>query len=80
MLERISFNFSMQDAEACIECKRLPAHKMAYRLANGCTTDEFVNIYPWYKKDDITALLDYAEFLSKERLELFNLNNQNRLK
>ena len=76
MLEKISFNFNLSDAEACIECRRMPARKAAHRLANVNSSDKFVEEYPWYKNDDITALLDYAAFLSKEEMNPFFLNNQ----
>jgi len=64
--DRISFDSNVMGGKACIRGMRVTVSLVLNLVANGMTTDEIIDAYPYLEKDDIRQALQYAAWLSEE--------------
>ncbi len=64
--ERITFNPNVMGGRACIRGLRVTVSLVLNLVANGMTTEEIVEAYPYLEVDDIKEVLQYASFLAEE--------------
>lgn len=71
-LDRITFNPKIMTGKACIRGMRIPVSLILNLVANGKTTEEIIEDYPYIEPEDIKQCLLYAAWLSEERVITFN--------
>ncbi len=64
--DRISFNLNVMGGKACIRGMRITVALVLNLIANGMTSDEIIEAYPYLEKDDIRQALQYAAWLTEE--------------
>ena len=67
-LDRITFNPRMMGGQACIRGIRVPVSLILNLLANGKTTEQIIEDYPYLEPEDIRQSLLYAEWLTQEQV------------
>ena len=60
--------------KACIRGMRIPVSLVLKLLASNMTTSEILEAYPYLELEDIQACLNYAAFLSNEKVYSFMEN------
>ena len=65
-LDRITFNPKIMAGQACIRGMRLPVSLILNLLANGKTTEEIIEDYPYLEAEDIQQSLLYGAWLARE--------------
>ena len=58
--ERIELNPEILVGKPIVKGTRISVQLVIERLADGCTTDELVDLYPTLTRDDVLACLHYA--------------------
>ncbi len=71
MFERITFDPQIMGGRACIRGMRITVSLVVSLVANGMTTEEIINAYPYLEAEDIKASLHYAAFLASEEVRPF---------
>ncbi|MBW4536695.1 MAG: DUF433 domain-containing protein [Pleurocapsa minor HA4230-MV1] len=66
-LDRITFNPKVMSGQACIRGMRVTASLILNLLANGKTTEEIIEDYPYLEPEDIQQSLLYAAWLAREQ-------------
>lgn len=66
-LDRITFNPKLMTVKACIRGMRMPVSLVVNLVANGKTTAEIIEDYPYLEPEDIRQALLYAAWLTDER-------------
>lgn len=66
--EHITFDPSVCHGQACIACTRVMVTVILSNLAAGLTLAEIAESYPSVSADAITAALQYAAELARERV------------
>jgi uncharacterized protein (DUF433 family) len=66
-LDRITFDPKIMTGKACIRGMRVPVSLVINLLANGKTTAEIIEDYPYLEPEDIRQSLLYAAWLTEER-------------
>ena len=66
-LDRITFNPKVMGGQACIRGMRVTASLILNLLANGKTTEEIIEDYPYLEPEDIQQSLHYAAWLAREQ-------------
>ncbi|MDJ0746152.1 MAG: DUF433 domain-containing protein [Xenococcaceae cyanobacterium MO_167.B27] len=56
-LDRITFNTKIMGGQACIRGMRVPVSLILNLLANGKTTEEIIEDYPYLEVEDIQQSL-----------------------
>jgi len=59
-LDRITFDPNIMGGRACIRGMRLMVSLIVNLVANGMTTEEIVQAYPYLEPEDIQQALRYA--------------------
>jgi uncharacterized protein (DUF433 family) len=67
-LDRITFDPKIMTGKACIRGMRIPVSLILNLVANGKTTEEIIEDYPYLEPEDIRQSLLYAAWLSEERV------------
>jgi len=70
MNSRIVSDPSICSGEPCIKDTRIPVHVILSHLAAGEDYDTILKNFPRLKRDDILASLEYAAYLSTEKVAL----------
>lgn len=65
-LDRITFDSDVMGGRACIRGMRITASLVINLVANGMTTDEIIEAYPYLEPEDIQQALQYAAWLAEE--------------
>lgn len=65
-LERITFDPNVMGGRACIRGLRLTVALVLNLVADGMTTEEIVDAYPYLEPEDVQAALRYAAWLAEE--------------
>ena len=65
--DRITFNPRIMAGQACIRGMRVPVSLILNLLANGKTTEQIIQDYPYLEPEDIRQSLLYAEWLAREK-------------
>ena len=68
MNPRITIDPEICGGEPCIKGTRIPVHIILSHLAAGEDYDTILKNFPRITRDDILACLEYASFLSTERV------------
>jgi uncharacterized protein (DUF433 family) len=70
MNSRIISDPSICGGEPCIRDTRIPVHAILSHLAAGEDYDTILKNFPRLKREDILACLEYAAYLSTEKVAL----------
>ena len=65
-LERITFNLGVMGGRACIRGMRVTVALILNLVANGMSTEEILDAYPYLEAEDIRQALRYAAWLAEE--------------
>ncbi len=68
MTKRIAIDPNVCHGQACIKGTRIPVYQILQMLANGDKIDELIKEYPSLKHEDILACIEYAAFITEERV------------
>ena len=74
LFERITFDPQIRGGRACIRGMRITVSLVLKLLASNMTTSEILEAYPYLELEDIQACLNYAAFLSDEKVYSFREN------
>ena len=66
--EYISFDPEIMQGQACIKGTRIPVSIVLDNLAEGRTEAQIMKSYPTLSQEAIRAALEYAAYLSKDRV------------
>lgn len=67
-LKRITFDPNIMGGQACIRGMRIPVSLVVNLVANGMTSEDILKEYPDLEREDIKEALQYASWLTKEKL------------
>jgi uncharacterized protein (DUF433 family) len=71
IFERITFDPQIMGGRACIRGMRITVSLVFKLVANGMSTEEILEAYPYLEAEDIQACLWYAAFLASEEIHAF---------
>lgn len=66
--ERITFDTDIMGGQACIRGMRIPVSLVMNLLAKGMNSNEIIEEYPDLEEADIKAALEYAAWLTREKV------------
>ncbi len=64
--DRITFDPNVMGGRACIRGMRITVSLIVNLVANGMTTEEVIEAYPYLEQEDIRQALRYAAWLTEE--------------
>ncbi len=64
--DRITFDTNIMGGRACIRQKRVTVSLVINLVANGMSTEEIVEAYPYLEPEDVRQALQYAAWLAEE--------------
>ena len=75
MLEfnRITFDPNVMGGKACIRGMRVTVSLILNLVANGMSSAEIIDAYPYLEQDDIRQALKYAAWLTEETVHPLEL-------
>jgi len=73
MFERITTNPRVLHGEPCIRGLRIPVHLVVEMVAAGMTHEDILRNYPDLEPADIQAALEYAAYMTRERVIPFQV-------
>jgi uncharacterized protein (DUF433 family) len=65
-LDWITFDKNIMGGRACIRGMRITVSTILNLIANGMTSDEIIQAYPYLELEDIRQALRYAAWLAEE--------------
>jgi len=68
MFDRITFDKQILGGRACIRGMRTPVSVVVSQIAHGASMDEILQGYPDMERADIEQALQYAAWLTQERV------------
>ena len=68
--DRITSDPDIMNGKACVRGMRIQVSLILNLVANGMTTKEIINAYPYIEPKDISECLQYAAWLAEDRIEL----------
>jgi uncharacterized protein (DUF433 family) len=68
LLERITFTPQIFGGNPIIRSRRLAVEHILGMLAAGDTTEILLEAYPWLKREDVQACLEYATIHKTEEI------------
>ena len=66
--DRITFDSQIMGGRACVRGMRVTVSLILNLVANGMSTEEILDTYPYIEHDDIRQALHYAAWLAEEGL------------
>ena len=66
--DRITYDSQIMGGRACIRGMRVSVSLILTLVANGMSTEEILDTYPYIEHDDIRQALHYAAWLAEEAL------------
>lgn len=66
--DRITFNPDVMGGRVCIRGMRITVALILNLVANGMTTEEIIQAYPYLESEDIDQALRYAAWLADESI------------
>ncbi|MBF0119163.1 MAG: DUF433 domain-containing protein [Desulfobacterales bacterium] len=66
--DRISFNNNVMGGRACIRGMRITVSLIINLLANGMSSKEIIEDYPYLEEEDIRQALKYVAWLAEENI------------
>lgn len=67
-LDRVTFDSTVMGGRACIRGLRITVALILNLVANGMSTAEILDAYPYLEAEDIRQALRYAAFLAEDRI------------
>jgi len=64
--DRITFDPEVMGGRACVRGMRVPDSLVIKLVANGMSTEEIIDAYPYLEPEDIRQALRYAAWLAEE--------------
>lgn len=64
--DRITFDPNMMGGKACIRGMRVTVSLILNLVANGMSSEEIMNAYPYLEEEDIRQAIKYAAWLTEE--------------
>jgi uncharacterized protein (DUF433 family) len=64
--DRITFDPNMMGGRACIRGMRVTVSLVVNLVANGMTTEQILEAYPYLEAEDVRQALHYAAWLAEE--------------
>jgi uncharacterized protein (DUF433 family) len=71
--DRITFDPNMMGGKACIRGMRVTVSLILNLVANGMSTEEIIETYPYLEQEDIRQALQYAAWLTEETVHPLEL-------
>ena len=71
--DRITFDPNMMGGKACIRGMRVTVSLILNLVANGMSTEEIIEKYPYLEQEDIRQALQYAAWLTEETVHPLEL-------
>jgi uncharacterized protein (DUF433 family) len=71
--DRITFDPNVMGGRACIRGMRITVSLVVNLVANGMTTEEVIEAYPYLEREDIRQALRYAAWLTEETVHPLEL-------
>jgi uncharacterized protein (DUF433 family) len=68
MFDRITFEKDKMGGKACIRGMRIPVFVIVGQIAGGATFQEILEDYPFLEEEDIRQALEYAAWLTQDRV------------
>jgi uncharacterized protein (DUF433 family) len=68
MFDRITFDLQILGGRVCIRGMRIPLSVIVGQVAHGATFEEILEGYPDLERADIEQSLQYAAWLTQERI------------
>ena len=68
--DRITVDPNIMDGKPCIRGMRIQVSLVLNLVANGMSSEEIIEAYPYIEPEDISQCLQYAAWLAEDRLEL----------
>lgn len=65
-LDRITFDPNIMGGRACIRGMRITVSLLLNLVANGQTTEQILDDYPYLEPEDVEQALRYAAWLAEE--------------
>jgi uncharacterized protein (DUF433 family) len=65
-LDRITFDPHVMSGRACLRGMRITVSLIVNLVANGMTTAEILEAYPYLEPEDVRQALQYAAWLAEE--------------
>lgn len=72
-LDRITFNPAIMGGRACIRGMRITVALVLNLVANGASTADIIDAYPYLEAEDIRQALQYAAWLAEESVHPVDL-------
>jgi len=72
-LDRITFDPNIMGGRACIRGMRITVALIVNLVANGMSSDEIIEAYPYLEPEDIRQALHYASWLADESVHELEL-------
>ncbi len=66
LLNRITFDLTIMGGRACIRGMRVTVALVLNLVANGMTTADIIDAYPYLEPEDIRQALQYAAWLAED--------------
>ncbi len=64
--DRITFDPKVMGGRACVRGMRVPVSLLIKLVADGMSTEEIIDAYPYLEPEDIRQALSYAAWLAEE--------------
>ena len=64
--DRITFDPDVMGGRACLRGMRITVSLVVNLVANGMTTPEIIEAYPYLEPEDVRQALQYAAWLAEE--------------
>jgi len=71
--DRITFDPKVMGGKACIRGMRVTVSLIVSLVANGMSTEEIIEAYPYLEREDIQQALRYAAWLAEETVHPIEL-------
>lgn len=71
--DRITFDLNIMGGRACIRGMRVTVSLILNLVADGMTTEEILEAYPYLQAEDIHQALQYAAWLAEETIHPIDL-------
>ncbi len=67
--DRVTFDSEIMAGRACIRDTRVSVSLLVNLVANGMTPAEIIEAYPYLEPEDIQQALQYAAYLTEEKVD-----------
>ena len=67
---RITVDPNIMDGKPCIRGMRIQVSLILNLAANGMSSEEIIEAYPYIEREDISQCFQYAACLAEDRIEL----------